>query len=326
MLQASWRRPARRVFFVVALALACVCTAAAGTETVLHQFVNLSRGGFPASPLILDSQGTFYGTTGGGGAYGFGTVFKLAKDSTGKWTQTVIHNFTGLADGNNTLPYQGGSLVLDKSGNLYGTTSAGGASSCYCGVVFELSPQSNGSWTETVLYTFTGGSTDGANPSGGLVFDGEENLFGTTQYGGPTSVGTCASSCGSIFQLTHSSSGWTEQVVHFFTGVSEGTNPNAGMVLDSKGNLYGTTSTVSNVASSVFQLSHSSSGWKLTTLHSFSAIGDASNPNGLVIDSAGNLFGSSSQGGNLGNGTVFELSHGSGGWTETVLYSFQGGD
>jgi uncharacterized repeat protein (TIGR03803 family) len=324
MLQASWRRHTCRVSFLFALAFACVGTAFAGTETVLHQFVNLSRGGFPSTPLIADSQGNYYGTTGGGGLYGFGTVFELTRNSAGHWTQTVIYNFTGLADGNNGISYQSGSLVFDKHGNLYGTTAQGGGS-CYCGVVFELSPQANGSWTQTVLHTFTGGSTDGANPSGGLVFDGDENLFGTTQYGGPTSVGPCATSCGTIFQLTHSSSGWTESVVHFFTGVNEGASPNAGMVLDSKGNLYGTTSTESDVASTVFELAHSSSGWKLSTLHSFSASGDASNPNGLVIDSAGNLYGASYQGGANAYGTVFELSRGAGGWTETILYSFQGG-
>ena len=99
MLQAFWQRHAGRVFFAFALALACVCTASAGTETVLHQFVNLSRGGFPSTPLITDSHGNYYGTTGGGGLYGFGTVFELTRNSAGQWTQTVIHNFTGLADG-----------------------------------------------------------------------------------------------------------------------------------------------------------------------------------------------------------------------------------
>jgi uncharacterized repeat protein (TIGR03803 family) len=325
MLRASRLRSACRIFFVTAFALASVYTAAAGTETVLHQFVNLSRGGFPASPLVADSQGNFYGTTAGGGVYGFGTVFELAQNSAGKWSQTVIYNFTGLADGNNSIVYQGGGLVLDKSGNLYGTTSEGGSSTCYCGVVFELSPQSNGSWTETVLYSFTGGSTDGGAPLGSLVFDGDENLFGTTQFGGPTSVGPCPTSCGTVFQLTHSSSGWTEKIVHFFTGVNEGTNPNAGMVLDSKGNLFGTTGLANDIASSVFQLAHSSAGWKLTPLHSFASSGDASNPNGLVIDSAGNLFGSSYQGGANGDGAVFEIARGSAGWTETLLYSFQGG-
>src|SRR5260221_14749010 len=103
LLQAFCQRQACRVSFLFAFTLASICTASAGTETVLHQFVNLSHGGFPSTPLIADSQGNYYGTTGGGGLYGFGTVFELTRNSAGHWTQTVIHNFTGLADGNNDI-------------------------------------------------------------------------------------------------------------------------------------------------------------------------------------------------------------------------------
>lgn len=255
---------------------------------MLHQFDTYDRGAMPASS---DTQGNYYGTTSSGGTYGFGTVFKLTKSSSGKWNQTVIYNFTGLADGNNS-PYQSGGLVSDKSGNLYGTTSEGGGS-CYCGVVFELSPGPDAAWTETVLYSFTGGKTDGAFPSGGLVFDGAGNLYGTTQYGGPTSpTGACPdSSCGTVFELVRSTSGWREGIVHFFSGIHEGTNPTTGMIVDAKGNLYGTTST-SSVGSTVFELSRASGVWSLATLYTFSASGDPSDPNGLVFDAAGNLYAS----------------------------------
>jgi uncharacterized repeat protein (TIGR03803 family) len=325
MFRESLPLSASRILLTVLFTLGCISFAAAGTETVLHQFVGLSRGGFPGTVLTADAQGNFYGTTSGGGDYGFGTVFKLAQNSSGKWNQTVIYSFTGLADGNNTIPYQGGGLVFDKHGNLYGTASEGGSSSCYCGVVYELSPGSNGSWKQTVLYSFTGGTTDGANPTGTLALDAEGNLFGTTQYGGLTyPAGACpASSCGTAFQLIHSSSGWSKNIIHFFTGKNEGTNPTTGMIFDSLGNLYGTTSS-DPLASTVFELTRSS-GWKLTTLHTFIAAGDASNPNGLVFDASGNLFGAAYQGGTNGFGAVFELSPGSGGWTESILYSFVGG-
>jgi uncharacterized repeat protein (TIGR03803 family) len=313
-----------RFVSALVLVLSCASLAAAATETMLHQFDTYDRGAFPATSLVADSQGNYYGTTSSGGTYGFGTVFKLTTNSSGKWNQTVIYNFTGLADGNNS-PYQSGNLVFDKSGNLYGTTSLGGASSCYCGVVFELSPGADGAWKETVLHSFTGGTTDGAFPDGGLVFDGTGNLYGTTLYGGPTSPrGACPdSSCGTVFELVRATSGWREGIVHFFSGIHEGANPTTGMIVDAKGNLYGTTST-NNVASTVFELSRASGIWSLTTLYTFSASGDPSDPNGLVFDAQGNLYASSYLGGVNNDGTVFELSPASPGWTEKTLYTFTG--
>jgi hypothetical protein len=312
-----------RIFVVLCfLALGLTSTATAVTETVLHQFVSQSRGAFPES-LAADAQGNMYGMTQDGGMYGYGSVFKLSKNSSGKWNQTVLHSFTGLTDGNNYFPYTNeNSLIFDKAGNLYGSTPEGGLGS---GVIFKLSPGSNGNWNYTVLYSFKGGKTDGYTPTGPLAFDAQGDLYGTTTFGGNQSTNSCQASCGIVFRLTPSASGWTEKVVHFFTEVNEGANPTNGVVFDSNGNMFGTTSTFSDIASTVFEITRTGGNWTLTTLHSFSASGDASNPEGVILDASGNLYGASYQGGVNGDGAVFELAHSSSGWTESVLYSFNTG-
>jgi uncharacterized repeat protein (TIGR03803 family) len=320
-------RSACRILSAVLFAFTLITNAAAVTETVLHQFVSQGNGAFPES-LVADADGNMYGMTQDGGTYGFGSIFKLSKNSSGKWTQTVLHSFTGLTDGNNYFPYTNeNSLIFDKAGNLYGTTPQGGTGGGVgLGVVFKLSPGSNGNWNFSVLYSFKGGKTDGDVPSGPLAFDPQGDLYGTTTFGGNQSTTSCpGASCGTVFRLTPSASGWTEKVVYFFTAVNEGSNPTNGVVIDASGNLYGTTSTFSDVASTVFELTHSSGNWTFTTLHSFSASGDASNPEGVILDSSGNLYGASYQGGVNGDGAVFELAHSSSGWTESVLYSFSTG-
>ena len=194
------------------------------TETVLYRFQGGSDGQNPDAGLILDSAGNLYGTTTFGGAYGYGTVFKL--DSTGK--ETVLHSFAGGADS-----YPNAGLILDNSGNLYGTAS-GNAIQCRlygrdCGTVFRLDPEGN----ETVLYGFFLG-TDGFSPYAGLVQDAAGNLYGTTYWsaGGGGIWGT-------VFKLDATSK---ETVLKTFTDTGDGANPLAGLVQDSAGNLYGTTS------------------------------------------------------------------------------------
>ena len=190
-----------------------------GTETVLHTFTGGSDGGIPRAGLIADTGGNLYGTTAGGGASNAGTVFKLSPSG----TETVLYSFTG-SDGSG--PFAG--LIADSSGNLYGTTQSGGASGGH-GVVFKLSPGG----TETVLYSFTGGS-DGGTPRAGLIADSSGNLYGTTQFGGPGCGGV---GCGVVFKLSPSG---TETVLYSFTG-SDGSGPFPGLIADSSGNLYGTT-------------------------------------------------------------------------------------
>ena len=154
-----------------------------GTEIILWNFGNGMDGANPTAGVVLDMNGNLYGTTANGGVYGDGTVFEL----TPSWTETILHSFDNN-DIDGIHPYAG--LVLDKAGNLYGTTVSGGGSSGAAGIVFEMTP----SGTETILYTF-GGSPDGSFPWGGVVFDTSGNLYGTTLSGGHNGVGT-------VFKLT----------------------------------------------------------------------------------------------------------------------------
>ena len=247
----------------------------------------------------------------------------------------MLHSFGHGTDGNGP----GGDLIFDAAGNLYGTTYGGGINPCEgfgCGTVFELSPRQGGGWTEEVLHSFNG--TGGQYPYAGLVFDAAGNLYGTTSKGGIQGAGT-------IFELSpRQGGGWTERVLHSFGNGTDGAEPRAGLILDGAGNLYGTT--VSGGihldqcgvgCGTVFQLSpQQGGGWTETLLHSFSYDGmDGVEPfGGLVFDAAGNLYGTTFGGGIHATcyqggrcGTVFELSpRQGGGWTETVLHSFDGTD
>lgn len=224
------------------------------TEQVLYNFKGGSDGAEPDASLVFDGAGNLYGTTYYGGANGSGTVFELTPSKAG-WTETVLHSFTG-SDG--ALPSAG--LILDGGGNLYGTTQAGGAAGF--GVVFELSPSRAG-WTETVLYSFTGGN-DGRGPVGGVVFDSGGNLYGTTSGGGYPIGG------GTVFELTPSGGGWTENILYAFNasnGAPNGSGLHAGVVFDRAGNLYGTTVFGgTNYWGTIFELTPSNGNWIETTL------------------------------------------------------------
>lgn len=257
---------------------------------------------------------------------------------------TVLYKFTGSPDGRSP----NGQLIANGAGNLYGTTEFGGTGDN--GAVFELSPPvgKGGKWTETVLYSFTGGS-DGSAPNAGLVFDHAGNLYGTT-FGG----GNCLYDCGVVFRLaaSHTPGGaWTETVLHAFGGADrpDGGNPTGSLVFDKAGNLYGTTELGGDVICTngpgpcgvVFQLSPPKSHgdpWTETVLYNFTGVPDGQFPvDYLTIDKRGNLFGGTIEGGTglctdgegltIGCGTTFEISPVSKGvWTETVLYNFQTSD
>jgi uncharacterized repeat protein (TIGR03803 family) len=277
-----------------------------GKETVLYNFcslTNCSDGQYPFDSLILDAADNLYGTTAYGGAYYSGTVFKVTPS--GK--ETVLYSFPGGTRGAN--PEAG--LVFDENGSVYGTTYDGGDPDCDsgngCGVVFKVTP----SGKERVLHRFTG-SPDGAYPyKAGLVFDKDGNLYGTTLGGG-------ANNCGTVFKVTPSGK---ETVLYSFTGGTDGANPQAGLVFDRKGRLYGTTSGGgTDLAGTVFR---AISSGKETVLHSFANQPDGAYPQaGLVFDKKGNLYGTTYEGGTSGSRTAFEVAPSG---KETVLYSFAGG-
>ena len=287
------------------------------TETILYNFEAENDGNTPNGTLIMDAAGNLYGVTDFGGMYNRGTVFELTRSQGGGWTETILHSFGSGTDGD----FPGGALLREATGDLYGTTNSGGTYGW--GTVFEVSPNSGGVSTETVLYNF-GNGHDGIGPNGGLIRDATGNLYGTT-YNGGQGGGFCqGSGCGTVFELSPSGGGWTETVLHSFNS-SDGYGPEAGVVMDAAGNLYGTAVQGGNFGSgTVFELSPvMGGGWTETTLHNFSGQADGAEPeSSLILDPAGNLYGTTFFGGNDNSGTVFKMSPRQGSWTETMLYSF----
>jgi uncharacterized repeat protein (TIGR03803 family) len=249
---------------------------------------------------------------------------------TGAWAapkEHILHVFNSK-DG----AYPEAGLVMDAAGNLYGTTWAGGDTNCSyygCGVVFELSPASNGKWIEKILHQFHG--PDGAYPDANLIFDAAGNLYGTTSYGGENecaSYGGGQPTCGVVFELSRGSDSlWTETVLHRFHG-KDGAFPFASLSFDAAGKLFGTTRNGGNPGCGascgvVFELSRSSGGdWVERVLHRFDYTDGAWPWAGLVFGASNTLYGTASSGGEVG-GVIFELKAGSNGrWTENVLYEF----
>lgn len=299
------------------------------TYTVIHEFLGGTDGGESYTPLTLDSAGNLYGTGSVGGnstacSGGCGVVYKLAPNGTGGWTYSVIHNFHST-DGAN--PRTG--VVLDSSGNIFGTTYSGGSSGF--GVVYRLSPNASGGWNVAVVHNFTGG-VDGGSPNAIIVApsNGSPDVFyGTTYLGG--SRGHCISfGCGVVFRLSHVDGAWREGPIHSFTGGKDGGNP-SGLTMDGSGNIFVTTAYGGGSGcnhygcGSVFELSPSGSGYNRSPLYSFTGGSDGGFAFGApTLDSVGNIFGTTSGGGSAGVGTLFELSLSSGIWSENVLYSFSG--
>jgi uncharacterized repeat protein (TIGR03803 family) len=228
-------------------------------------------------------------------------------------TYKTLYKFPGYKD--ESVPT--GGLILDQAGNLYGTTRYGGAS--HAGTVFRLKFNPDESWTESLLYDFSG-TTDGDEPEAPLVFDMGGNLYGTTGAGGNPA---CPGGCGLVFELSPSGGTWTESVLHSFTG-TDGEYPASGL-FDQQGNLYGTTPAGGAYGGgTVFKLTPNlGGGWTESVLHSFVLLDGNSPYAGLIFDQAGNLYGTTTKGGNANLGTVFQLKPKSNGrWTEKVLYNF----
>jgi uncharacterized repeat protein (TIGR03803 family) len=322
---------ARGMSFIFLLMLVCGFPPSFQTQTytVLHNFSGGADGASPYAGITIDAAGNLEGTALGGGL-GFGTVFRLNYSQ--GYAFGVLYAFTGGSDG--ALPYNG--IIIGPDGGLYGSTYLHGGNGCGgngCGTVFSLRPRATickallCPWIETGLYTFMGGS-DGSEPAQGtnVIFDHAGNIYGTTESGGAYGQGT-------VYKLTHSGSGWTESVIHNFGAPGDGIEPLHGVVFDTRGNLYGTTSFGgTNNNGAVFQLVPSGSGWTENILVSFSLSGSAGGIPfaGLLIDQSGNLYGATSASdsdgtqptGYGGGGAVFELMPSGGSWILKVLYNF----
>jgi uncharacterized repeat protein (TIGR03803 family) len=271
-----------------------------GTETVLHNFHEAAADAImPFSGVIIGRNGSLFGATFHGGTYRTGTVYEV----TSSGTEKVLYNFTQQGtDGEEPF----GALVLDKHGNLYGTTQYGGANqgcASGCGTVFRLAPDG----TETVLYSFAGGA-DGFWPYAGLTMDKKGNLYGTTWVGGGSGCGGLG--CGTVFKLAPDG---TETVLHSFSAL-DGAGPHAGVILDAKGNLYGTTSYGGSDCTGpgcgvVFKLAPDGTE---TVLHRFDYSDGAYPYGGVVLSKKGSLYGTTQAGGANNQGTIFELTLGTG--------------
>ena len=268
------------------------------TYKVLFYFSN-GEGLWPYAGVIFDSQGNLYGTTSAGGNYsacpnegGCGVVFELTPDGKGSWAESIVYEFQGTDGGGSFAP-----VIFDSAGDLYGTTSYGGAHQS--GTVFKLTPGQQGQWTENVLHSFSYGTKDGDAPGYGLIFDVAGNLYGTTPFGGMNGP----QGWGTAFKLTPEPGGkWSETILHTFDRAKfGGGDVSSGLTLDANGNLYGTTNWGGKYdcplggglgCGVVFRLTQQKNGkWGEAVLHSFGESGDGAFPGGLALDSLGNLFG-----------------------------------
>ena len=314
---------------LAALMIFAATEAPAQTFTVLHTFSG-PDGDNPEAGLSMDAAGNLYGTAYGGGNtsgvcldVGCGVVFKLTRHGS-NWTLVPLYKFSG-PDGSNPTAR----VMIAPDGSLYGTTAYGGASNF--GVVFRLQPSPTVCkavlcpWKETVVYSFTGGADGGYPAYGDLNFDKAGNVYGTTSSGGYTGGDYCSDygGCGVVFELSPSNGGWTETVLHTFQW-SDGALPYGGVIFDKSGNIYGTASFGgSSVYGAAYELTPSGSGWTETVLHNFTSGEDGGGAyGGLIADSSGNLYGTTTEGGPKSGGTAYELSPFDGGWTFNVLYGF----
>ena len=294
--------------------------------TLLHTFRDEPDGAVPQAPMVFGPDQVLYGTTAGGGMYGChysgcGTVFKLQPPPAPcatlscPWKERVIYRFPGGSTG--SWPPFDAPLVFDKAKNIYGTTEFGGymggvcGENYGCGVVFELSPSDAG-WTENVLYSF-GDNVTGAWPTAGVIFDEQGNLFGTT-------------TASTVFELAQSGAGWEYNILAETLDTIT-----AGLIFDKAGNLYGATSDGGpSGGGSAFKMKSEEGSWEIQMIYGFAQSGEPYYPGPgatLVMDRAGNLYGTTSADGVYGLGTVFKLSptgHGPWSYKYTDLHDFTG--
>lgn len=302
--------------------------------TTIYEFPGTNSPWNPEG-IVMDAAGNIYGACAGGLSYG--SIFELSPDGNGGWMEKMIYEFRG-PNGREPL----GTLLLDASGNLYGTTNAGGSctsESVGCGIAYKLTPQSSGKWKETILHRFGASSGDGEFPSGGLALDSNGNLYGTTQGGGLTGCPNQNVTCGTVFELSPTSTGWKEQILHRFNN-KDGAFPWDTPTLDAAGNIYGTAyEGGAALFGTVFKLSPTGTGsWQIHLIHQFGSFATGAFPVGSVVLSPnGTLYAATQDGGQLkepcytgsaaeGCGSVWEFTPtASGGWNSKLLYVFSGG-
>jgi uncharacterized repeat protein (TIGR03803 family) len=285
-------------------------------HTVLYSFTGGADGGEPYKGVTLDREGNLYGTavTGGSGSCegGCGVVYKLT-NSGGIWSQRVIHAFAGGNDGSGP----GARVTVDRSGNVYGMAPTGGAHGL--GTIYKIFQGPSGGWSLKVIHAFTGGA-DGATGSAGRMILRNGHLYGAATTGGTFGSGV-------VFELTPREGQWDFKTIYSFKGQVDGSFPYGALLFDASGNIFGTTyyGGANNIGS-VYELSRRPIGeWEEKVLYSFRDGTNGNSPiSNLVFDSAGNLYGTTSEGG-LGSGIIFKLSPVSGGqWTESVVHRFRG--
>ncbi|MGA2903244.1 MAG: choice-of-anchor tandem repeat GloVer-containing protein [Candidatus Korobacteraceae bacterium] len=310
------------LLFLIFLILFITLTAQpvrAQTFQVIYTFTSGDDGGEPRAGITIDDVGNLYGTTEGGGTHYKGVVYQMTFENS-SWTFTPLFEFPSWANG---LPYAG--VARDANGALYGATECCVLNpNTQWGNVFKLEPSSTGLWNETILHWFSDGA-DGGDPYNTPIVDPASNVYGTTMFGGATRLCDYAPydfGCGTVYKLSQSNGGWTESVLHDFTG-GDGKFPMSALLLDSAGNLYGTTAYGgAHNCGTAFELTPSGAVWTETVLHDFNFDnGDGCNPNSpLVFGPDGNLYGGTS------GGSVFQLSRSSGQWTFAVLHTFPSGE
>jgi uncharacterized repeat protein (TIGR03803 family) len=330
-----------------AILVFCAPCARSQSYQVIHNFGAPGGSGVlqaatnPYAGMIFDQQGNLFGTTEYGGSFnpnsgcagaGCGTVYELSPNGSGGWREKILYAFTFLYD---MADHPTAPVVFDQLGNLYGVANC--PQDCffgYGGVVFKLTP-SNGSWTESVVYTESGPSGCGGNFGTGSAVScsvavDHGHLYGLTVIGGP---GSCYMGCGTLYSLEQRSISQYDYLLDYaFRGGADGSSPQGLLAFDAAGNIYGTTGAGGSAnAGTVYMLTRNQRtfGWTETVLHSFQGgTADGANPiAGVVLDSAGNIYGTTAQGGTAGQGTVYLLSpQPDGTWEETLLYSFQGGN
>jgi uncharacterized repeat protein (TIGR03803 family) len=315
-------------------------TASGWVLVPLYDFTGGNDGATPGARVVFGPDGNLYSTAEFGGGSnceiyfaGCGLVFSLKPGPTalGPWHETVLYRFTGGSDG--AVPYLA-DLTFDQAGNIYGTTWLGGSEgNClygyHCGTVFKLT-RSGGGWDQSVIWNF-GQDGDGVMPVSGVIFDKAGNLYGTTSGGGQDGSGDfCYEGifgATTVYELTPSGSGWTENVLYTFPSGS-GDLVYSGLIFDQSGSLYGAGCNGGLSGSSggfAFKLMPSGGGWAYSGLYNFSGGPGAGPVSSLFMDSAGNLYGTTYADGAYGYGSVFKLTLSDGTWTQTVLHDFNGG-